>query len=211
MSVPKSKRKESRFEAQHNLYILRKEVTNLVVADFGFSEEKYLEQMERYRAAHRSAENVDEVCARWQEKCEGFKVWYVDEEGRAILDLMRSIQTEFGVAHSVFPSRTHAKLLEFLQRRWHMNRAIGYCYALKQDIQYAIETLSVDIKKFEWFADRIDREIALIRGVRQASNSMIKPPGEERPGSLTAAVGKACTAVAEILWKIGKIESGADG
>ena len=66
MSVPKSKRKESRFEAQHNLYILRKEVTNLVVADFGFSEEKYLEQMERYRAAHRSAENVDEVCARWQ-------------------------------------------------------------------------------------------------------------------------------------------------
>ena len=55
MSVPKSKRKESRFEAQHNLYILRKEVTNLVVADFGFSEEKYLEQMERYRAAHRSA------------------------------------------------------------------------------------------------------------------------------------------------------------
>ena len=78
MSVPKSKRKESRFEAQHNLYILRKEVTNLVVADFGFSEEKYLEQMERYRAAHRSAENVDEVCARWQEKCEGFKVWYAD-------------------------------------------------------------------------------------------------------------------------------------
>ena len=45
MSVPKSKRKESRFEAQHNLYILRKEVTNLVLADFGFSEEKYLEQM----------------------------------------------------------------------------------------------------------------------------------------------------------------------
>ena len=115
MSVPKSKRKESRFEAQHNLYILRKEVTNLVVADFGFSEEKYLEQMERYRAAHRSAENVDEVCARWQEKCEGFKVWYVDEEGRAILDLMRSIQTEFSVANSVFPSRTHAKLMSKAQ------------------------------------------------------------------------------------------------
>lgn len=68
-----------------------------------------------------------------RKKCEGFKVWYVDEEGRAILDLMRSIQTEFSVANSVFPSRTHAKLLEFLQRRWHMNRAIGYCYALKQE------------------------------------------------------------------------------
>ena len=55
MSVPKSKRKESRFEAQHNLYALRKEVTDLVVSDFGFSPEKYIEKMERYRASNRSA------------------------------------------------------------------------------------------------------------------------------------------------------------
>ena len=211
MPVPKSKRKESRFEAQHNLYILRKEVTNLIVADFGFSDEKYMAQMESYRAAHRSAENVDAVCARWQDKCEGFKAWYIDEEGRAIIEILRCIQTEFSMANSVFPSRTHAKLLEFLQRRWHMNRAIGYCYALKQEMQYAIETLPVDINKFERFADLIDKEIALIKGVRQASNNMIKQPGEERPGSLTAAVGKAMTAVADILYKIGKIESGADG
>ena len=60
MSVPKSKRKESRFEAQHNLYILRKEVTNLVVADFGFSEEKYLEQMERYADGHRACYQADQ-------------------------------------------------------------------------------------------------------------------------------------------------------
>ena len=211
MSVPKSKRKESRFEAQHNLYALRKEVTDLVVADFGFSPEKYMEKMERYRASHRSAANVDEVCERWRAKCDGFRAWYVDEEGRAILELLRNIQTEFSIANSVFPSRTHAKLLEFLQRRWHMNRAIGYCYALKQEMQYAIETLPVDINKFERFADLIDREIALIKGVRQSSNSMIKPPGEERPGSLTSCVGKALTAIADVLYKIVKIESDADG
>jgi len=41
MSVPKNKRKESKFEAQHHYYKLRDEVTALLVNDFGFSQEKY--------------------------------------------------------------------------------------------------------------------------------------------------------------------------
>lgn len=51
MSVPKSRRTESRFEAQHQFFKLRHEVTTLVLNDFGFSEKKYREKMEKYRAA----------------------------------------------------------------------------------------------------------------------------------------------------------------
>lgn len=51
MGVPKGKRKLSRFEAAHHYYRLRSEVTNLMLQDFGFSEEKYRKSIERYRYA----------------------------------------------------------------------------------------------------------------------------------------------------------------
>ena len=52
MSVPKGRRQESRFEAQHNFYKVRAEVTALVLNDFGFSEEKYRKKIEKYRRDH---------------------------------------------------------------------------------------------------------------------------------------------------------------
>lgn len=66
MSVPKGRRTESRFEAQHNFFKLRSEVTALVLNDFGFSEEKYRAKMERYRVAHMQDSNIADICARWQ-------------------------------------------------------------------------------------------------------------------------------------------------
>lgn len=45
MSVPKGRRRQSRFEAQHHYYRLRDEVTLLMLQDFGFSEEKYRQQI----------------------------------------------------------------------------------------------------------------------------------------------------------------------
>ena len=65
MSVPKGRRQESRFEAQHNFYKVRGEVTALVLNDFGFSEEKYRKKMEKYRAAHSKDANIDDIVARW--------------------------------------------------------------------------------------------------------------------------------------------------
>jgi len=61
MSVPKGKRKESRFEAQHHFFKVRTEVTSLALNDFGFSEEKYRAMMERYRAAHATAPNIEDM------------------------------------------------------------------------------------------------------------------------------------------------------
>ena len=210
MSVPKGRRQESRFEAIHHFIKLRKEVTNLILCDFGFSEEKYLKQIDRYREAHRTAENVEAVVERWEAKNKSFKAWYIDEEGRAILDILRNISTEFTLGNSIYPSGTHAKLLEWLQRRWHINRAIGYCYALKQEIHYAIETLPVDINKYERFSDMIDRQIALYKGVRQASNKMLKPAnGKSNSDSLSNAVTRTFDGIAAIIRKIGKIEADA--
>ena len=210
MSVPKGRRQESRFEAQHNFYKVRAEVTALVLNDFGFSEEKYRKKMEKYRRDHAKDENIDDIVARWERKNESFKKWFIDEEARAIIDIMREIEKEFTVGNSIFPSETPSKVIEFLIRRQHVNRAIGLCFALKQEIHYVIRTLPVDINKYERFAEMIDRQIALYKGVRQADNRLIKPRKPQKSRTIEGEVTRLFDSLANIIRKIGKMEQNAE-
>ena len=173
MSVPKGKQRPSRFEAAHHFYEVRREITTLIILDFGFSEEKYQKNIEKYRQAHAHSENVDEIVARYEKKCQNFKARFINREADAVLELLRNIETEFSIGNSINISETPAKLIEFIARRIHINRAIGYCYALKQELNYTIRTLPVDINKYERFAGLIDKQIGLYKGVRHGDNKRI--------------------------------------
>lgn len=59
MPVPKNRRKESKFEASHNYYILRDEVTKLLLNNFGYSQEKYDKNIEHFRQSHQHLPNRD--------------------------------------------------------------------------------------------------------------------------------------------------------
>lgn len=176
MSVVKSKRNASRFEAQHQLVLLRREVTNLALNQFGFSREKYEKQIARYAEQHKTASNLDEVVRRWRAKNEGFSEWFIKEEQTVVLDILRRITEEFTVGNSIFPCGTDEEIskAEIIERRLHMDKAIAHCYVLKQEIQYIMTTLPVDMNKFKRFSEMIDNEIALIKGVRKADNRFNK-------------------------------------
>ncbi len=174
MAVPKGKRKESKFEAQHHFYRLRADITNLMLLDFGFSEEKYRKHMERYRETHAKTVNVDEVVERHRKKCDSFKKWFIDKECDAVLEILRRIGCEFTIGNSIYPSETPAKVMEFCERRKHIDEAIAQCYVLKQELQYIISSLPVNINKYERLAVDIDQQIALYKGVRQSDNRLLK-------------------------------------
>lgn len=180
MSVPQGRRKPSRFEAAHNFYQLRSEVTDLVFNRFGFSEKKYLRKIERYKETHASAENVDEVVQRYQDRYDAFIDWFILEESKKVIDILQRIQGEFTFGNSIYPSDTPAKVYEFVERRIHVDEAIAQCYVLKQEINYIITTLPVDMNRYEQFADKIDYQIALYKGVRAADNRFLKSPGPNR-------------------------------
>lgn len=207
MSVPKGKRTQSRFEAQHQFYKLRNAVTILILNDFGFNPVKYRKMMEKYRNEHLNDPNVDDICLRWETKNRSFQKWYIDEEAKACLNLLREIEREFTIGNSIYPSETPAKVPEFLTRRWHMNRAIGLCYSLKQELNYVIRTLPVDVNKYERFAEMIDLQIALYKGVRQADNRLIKPKkGVPEIFSLESEITKIFDGIATVIRKVGRIE-----
>ena len=183
MSVPLSHRKQSRFEAQHHYYRLRSEVTTLMINDFGFSPEKYEKQIEHYREAHKNVENVDAVVERMKAKSDSFQKWFIDKECDAILEILRKIESEFTFGNSIYPSETPAKIDEYKERRAHITAAIANCYILKQELQYIIRTLPVDLNKYKRFATAIDEQIALYKGVRQSDNRFLRTKNKKNKTS----------------------------
>ena len=198
MSVPQGKRKQSRFEAQHHFFKLRDEVTMLMLNDFGFSYEKNQAKIDKYKDMHRNCENVDYIVEKWQRKSDAFNKWFIDKECDAVLAILRKIESEFTFGNSIYPSETPAKLFEFIKRRKHINAAIGACYTLKQELQYIIRVLPVDLNKFTRFSDAIDYQIALYKGVRQADNRMIKPKKFKTDITLTSQVSNILDNIAAI-------------
>lgn len=201
MSVPKGKRRQSRFEAQHHYYKLRDEVTLLMLQDFGFSPEKYSESIERYRLSHQAADNVNEVVARYEKKNESFNKWFIDKECDAVLEILRNIESEFTHGNSIHPSETPAKLEEFITRRHHMNNAIAECYKLKQELNYIIRTLPVDKNKYKRFGEAIDKQISLYKGVRQSDNRFLRRNAKDN-----TIARETATIIDSIAGLIGKIQ-----
>lgn len=206
MSVPKGKRNQSRFEAQHQFFRLRDEVTALVLNDFGFSPEKYQEKMDRYRENHQNAANIEEIMGRWHRKTDSFERWFIDDEAREILGLLREIERNFTMGNSIYPGDGPSKIFEFVERRKYMNRAIGLCYTLKQEINYVLRVLPVDFNKYKHFSEAIDLQINLYKGVRQADNRLWKPRKGKLPGVVEEKATNVFDIIAAVMRELGKAE-----
>ena len=208
MAVVKNKRSESRFEANHHFLALRQSVTDLVLHDFGYSESRYQKLIEFKLKQIKDEDKANGAKAEWQIKDESFRSFFIDQEAIAVLDLLRKISIEFNVANSIFPADTPSKLFEYLIRRWHMNNAIGYCNALKVEIQYVIQTLPVDINRYIPFAEAIDEQIKLFKGVRLSDNRFLRPGRNDRYKSFTSVLIKTIGGITNIAHRILQFDQG---
>ena len=169
MSVLKNKRKASQFEVFHHLYKMRRDITELLLRDFGYSFEKAEKRLLKQFGGRGYAdlseaerERYDRTKQRW----ESFDDWFIYDERQVIVDCLRDITREVFIANSIYPTCME----ELVQRRLHQDEAIGHCYRLSQELQYAIETLPVDVNTYLRFGEAIQTEINLIKGWRKADN-----------------------------------------
>lgn len=168
MSVLKSKRKASQFEVFHHLYKMRKEITDLLLRDFGYSFEKAAKRLDKRfgrpyeQLSEAERERYDRTKIRW----EAFDDWFIYDQRQTIVDCLRAITREVYIANSIYPTCME----ELVERRLHQDKAVGLCYDLTQELQYAIETLPVDVNIYLRFGEMIQTEINLIKGWRKADN-----------------------------------------
>lgn len=169
MSVLKAKRKASQFEVFHQLKKMRKEVTDLLLRDFGYNLDKATKNVEKTFGGRPYEELSPDEKVRYEklmEKNIAFAEWFITDERKVIVDCLRTITEEVYVANSIYPVYWD----ELVERRIHQDRAVGQCYRLTQELQYAIETLPVDVNKYLRFAEMIQTEINLLKGWRKSDN-----------------------------------------
>lgn len=169
MSVLKAKRKSSQFEVFHHFYKTGKEITDLLLRDFGYDLERAEKRVAKLFGGKPYEELTPEEKVRYDKlkaKNEAFDNWFIEDERKCIVDCLREITKEVFTANSIYPT----VMEELVERRLCQDRAIGQCYRLTQELQYAIETLPVDVNKYLRFADMIQTEINLIKGWRKSDN-----------------------------------------
>lgn len=169
MSVLKSKRKPSQFEVFHHLYKLRRNITDLLLRDFGHSFEKAEKRLQKRfggKAYEDLTDNEKAQYDRLQKRWTAFDEWFVVDERTVIVDCLREITKHVFIANSIYPTCWE----ELAQRRIHQDEALGQCYRLAQELQYAIETLPVDVNTYTQFGKEIQTEINLIKGWRKSDN-----------------------------------------
>lgn len=169
MSVLKSKRKASQFEVFHHFYKMRKEVTDLLLRDFGYDYNRAENKVAKMFGGRSYTEFTPEEKSRYDrlmEKNRAFDEWFIEDERKVIVDCLRSIGENVFLANSIYPTYME----ELIERRLCQDKAIGLCYRLTQELQYAIETLPVDMNKYLRFAEMIQTEINLLKGWRKSDN-----------------------------------------
>jgi len=172
MSVPAYKRGESSAEFLHTYHSLRKEVNVLIARDFGIKPRTYTVELvsEIYDLAKEDKENLTNIANKYgmnSFEVKKYPDWLIDSLRSETRNYTRNIGVEIEIANSIYIYKEVAKEA-FAERRKHWDLAIGYCNALKDELNEIIECFKPKPGAYEVLALLIDKEIALLKGVRKS-------------------------------------------
>lgn len=171
MSVLKNNRKESRFEVYHKIFKVRREITDLLLRDFGVTEDKLNKKIERKFGGtpyEELGEKEKGIYDKIKKRNESFEEWFIVDQRKIIIDCLRDIVKYIYIANNIFPTCIE----EANERRVYQDKAIGCCYVLLQELHYSIENLPTSLVIYTKFASDIQEEINLIKAWRKSDNKI---------------------------------------
>ena len=163
--IKKSKRKESKLQAIHNAYVIRRAVTNLAENNFYVTLSK-IEDRINNRVQGLTVEDKKRV----REQMYKFYRNQINKVSDNVIELASGISRHLRIANTIFPTY----MSEFEERRIEMDRAMACCNALQDELQYAGECLYADLNKYTNLVLEIQKEFNLIKALRQADNRFLK-------------------------------------
>lgn len=150
MSVPVSKRSESKFEVIIQSITVHEMLTDLMQRHFGI---KSHDQVSRH--LYRSCKNSIE---EYEYLIDGFK---------KRIDFMASLMTSnVRAANSIYPTSQ----AELEKRRSYQNMAIINCEQIIKELQRIVNEFDVDVNIYKQYVDAIYKEETLIKKWRQQDN-----------------------------------------
>ncbi len=177
MSVPKSKRTISEFEAYTNALRIRVHVTEWLLRDFGVKD-RYRDLDAISKKAKMTPEDskaLAELLEKYQlgdRICETYPEWWIAERRRSMDRLAASMLENISAAYDIYATC----LAEWEERRLLMDRAISNVYQLLDEAQFVISALfktgGTDVNHYMPFVALCETEIGLIKGWRKSGNEI---------------------------------------
>lgn len=163
--IKKSNRKESKLETIHNAYAIRIAVTKLAENNFYISETKIqniiAEKIKMFPENERK---------RIQERTYEYFKFQIKHSTNRVIEFASGISQHLRIANTIFPTY----MSEFEERRLEMDRAMGCCNALQDELQYVGECLYADLNKYTNLVLEIQKEFNMIKSLRQSDNRFLK-------------------------------------
>jgi hypothetical protein len=151
MAVLKNKRGLSKLEFYHNARKMRREITALVLRDFGIHS----------RGAGFIADGPGQPP-------EGYYDELLQEFSKNIRMLLRNLMLNITAANTIYPVND----AELQIRRNYQTGAIVNCEQLLQEMLYCEDALPVKASKFMPYIEQIEFEIKLLKGWRKANKKI---------------------------------------
>jgi hypothetical protein len=151
MSVLKNRRGLSRLEFYHNARKMRREITMLVLRDFGVHS----------RGAKFKADTGSQ-------QPEGFYDELIAEFSKNVRLLLRNMMWNITAGNTIYPVNE----AELQDRRTYQDRAIIACEQLHQEILYCEDVIPVKASTFMPYIEQVEFEIKLLKGWRKANNKI---------------------------------------
>lgn len=172
MSVIKSKRTLSDLEFYRNAIKLRKEITFLLLRDFGIRDKIRKTESIANKMNDADAENFRNIMNKYEFTyiLDEYPNWLIDKMRSNILNLLHSLVMNITQSNTIYPTCEE----EYYDRRKYQNHAIANCEQLLQEMQYIISIIQVDANKYLKYVDMIDEEVKLLKGWRKSDNKILK-------------------------------------
>ncbi|MBQ7544941.1 MAG: hypothetical protein IJT02_08360 [Synergistaceae bacterium] len=169
-NIPKSKRSESKLEALHRAYELRRKITAELMATFGYSHKKLEAHVQKLTSYVTDPEEREKMSKAIRELEDGFDSWFIRRERDRVADFCQGITEHLRAANTIWPTY----MAEFQERRLEMDRALVCCNKLQDELQYIAETLPADKNKFMNIVLEVQAVFDMIKALRQADNRFLK-------------------------------------
>lgn len=168
-SIPKSKRTPSPLQVVHNAYVIRKNLTLECLEGFGFDEEKRKKDLEK-KAQQVDPERREQYIRREDARQRTFYAWFLPNERGRLINAIQDLVQHLVLANTIFPT-TEA---EYEERRLELDRAMGCCNRLEQELNYIAETLPNNLTRFGGYIESIESEYRMIKALRKSDNRFKK-------------------------------------
>lgn len=172
MSVLERYRNTSKYKFYTNATRLRKEITQLMLRDFGLK--RRVREL-HFDTRNMKPEDVKQLIGMMERYglsviTSEYPTWIIDKFRDSFWDILRDMHVNITRAYSIWATN----FSEAVERRNAQNRAIAACENLLQEMTFAIDILDVDAEKYMRYVDLIAIEINLLKGWRKADNKRFK-------------------------------------